>query len=310
MDPPFVHPQAVVEDGARVGPGSKVWAFAHVLKGALVGRECNVCDHVFVEDGARVGDRVTIKCGVQVWRGVELEDDVFVGPNATFTNDPFPRSKDHLDEHPRTRVRRGASIGAGATVLAGTTIGVGSMVGAGAVVTRDVPPHAIVTGNPARIAGYVDAGEKGPLRSREISAPEKPAAGGTRLIAFPRVIDLRGSLTFGEHDAHLPFSPKRFFVVYDVPTREVRGEHAHRSLEQVLVCLRGSIAVVVDDGHQRDQVVLDDPSQGLYVPSMVWTIHYRYSSDALLLVLASEVYEADDYIRSYDRFLEAVSAAE
>jgi UDP-2-acetamido-3-amino-2,3-dideoxy-glucuronate N-acetyltransferase len=151
--PFFAHPQALVESD-RIGAGTRVWAFAHVLPGATIGAECNICDGVFVENDVTVGDRVTVKCGVQLWDGVTLEDDVFVGPNATFTNDLFPRSGQHPDAYARTLVRRGASIGANATILAGTTIGPNAMIGAGAVVTKSVPPNAIVVGNPARIVGY------------------------------------------------------------------------------------------------------------------------------------------------------------
>ncbi|HEY7514581.1 MAG TPA: acyltransferase, partial [Vicinamibacteria bacterium] len=163
-DDAFVHSTALVEPGAVLGSGTRVWAFAHVLPGAVVGRDCNICDNVFIEGDVRIGDRVTVKPGVQLWLGVTLEDDVFVGPNATFTNDLFPRSKDYPPERPRTVVRRCASIGANATILAGTVVGGNAMVGAGAVVTRDVPPNAIVAGNPARIIGYVDSHSKAPLR--------------------------------------------------------------------------------------------------------------------------------------------------
>jgi dTDP-4-dehydrorhamnose 3,5-epimerase-like enzyme len=126
-----------------------------------------------------------------------------------------------------------------------------------------------------------------------------------RLLDLPVVTDIRGTLSFGQYDTHLPFLPRRYFVVYDVPGKEVRGEHAHRALHQVLVCLRGSLAVMLDDGTSRDEVLLDGPQLGLYVPPMVWTSQFRYSSDAMLLVLASDVYDAADYIRSYDDFLAA-----
>src|SRR5687767_12976679 len=148
------HPNALVESAA-IGAGTRVWAFAHVLPGARIGRDCNICDGVFIENDVRVGDRVTIKCGVQLWDGVTIEDDVFIGPNATFTNDPFPRSKVYPSEFSRTVVGQGASIGANATLLCGIEIGARALVGAGAVVTRSVPPNAIVAGNPARIMGYV-----------------------------------------------------------------------------------------------------------------------------------------------------------
>jgi dTDP-4-dehydrorhamnose 3,5-epimerase-like enzyme len=117
---------------------------------------------------------------------------------------------------------------------------------------------------------------------------------------------LRGALSFGEIGAHLPFQPKRFFAIYDVAAREVRGEHAHRELQQFLVCLKGSCAVVLDDGRERDEVALDTPEIGLYIPPMVWGIQYLYSSDAVMLVLASDVYSASDYVRNYDDFLALV----
>lgn len=145
----FPHPQALVET-IHIGEGTRIWAFTHVLPGARLGRDCNICDHVFIENDVVVGDRVTVKCGVQLWDGVRLEDDVFVGPNATFTNDAFPRSKQPF-ELVLTVVKRGASIGANATILPGITIGEGAMVGAGAVVTKDVPPRALVVGNPAKL---------------------------------------------------------------------------------------------------------------------------------------------------------------
>lgn len=151
----FKHPQALVDEGAVVGPGTRVWAFAHVVKGAVIGRDCNICDHTFIEGGARLGDRVTVKCGVYLWDGVTAEDDVFLGPAAVFTNDLRPRSKQYPPEFGKTLLRQGCSIGANATLLPGLTIGRWAMVGAGAVVTRDVPDQALVLGNPARFAGWL-----------------------------------------------------------------------------------------------------------------------------------------------------------
>ena len=152
----MIHAQALVEPGASIGEGTRVWAFSHILGGAKIGCDCNVCDHVFIENDVVVGDRVTIKSGVQLWDGIRLEDDVFVGPNATFTNDRFPRSKQYPCAFPRTLVETGASVGANATILPGLTIGALAMVGAGSVVTRDIPARAIVLGNPARVVGYVE----------------------------------------------------------------------------------------------------------------------------------------------------------
>jgi acetyltransferase-like isoleucine patch superfamily enzyme len=150
----FVHPQGICET-SDVGGGTRIWAFAHVLGGARIGADCNVCDHVFIENDVVVGDRVTVKSGVQLWDGLRVGDDVFIGPNATFTNDHFPRSKRYEHETLVTRIEDGASVGANATILPGLTIGARAMVGAGSVVTHDVPAGAIVVGNPARVVGAV-----------------------------------------------------------------------------------------------------------------------------------------------------------
>lgn len=152
---PYVHPLADVQT-LHIGARTRVWQFVVILPGAVIGEDCNVCSHCFVENDVVVGDRVTVKSGVQLWDGLRLEDDVFVGPNVTFTNDRFPRSRDHSVPFQQTVVRRGASIGGGATILPGVEIGERAMVGAGAVVTRSVPAGAIVVGSPARVIGYAD----------------------------------------------------------------------------------------------------------------------------------------------------------
>jgi UDP-2-acetamido-3-amino-2,3-dideoxy-glucuronate N-acetyltransferase len=145
----FLHPQAVVESGAVVGKGTRVWAFAHLAPGCRVGKDCNICDHTFLEGGSAVGDKVTVKCGVFLWNGVTAEDYVFIGPGVGFTNDLHPRSKRYPTIYLKTRLRHGCSIGTNATVLCGLTIGRWSMVAAGAVVTKDVPDYSLVAGNPA-----------------------------------------------------------------------------------------------------------------------------------------------------------------
>ena len=141
---------AAVDPAAEVGDGTRVWQYSVVLAGAVIGRDCNLNAHTLVEGGAKIGDRVTLKCGVFVWDGVTLEDDVFVGPNAVFTNDKLPRSQVRPSAWLETRVRRGASIGGGAVILPGIEVGEGAMIGAGAVVTQDVPPGETWAGNPAR----------------------------------------------------------------------------------------------------------------------------------------------------------------
>jgi NDP-sugar pyrophosphorylase family protein len=137
----------------------------------VIGEDCNICDHTFIEGVVRLGDRVTLKCGVYLWDGLVLEDDVFVGPCAAFTNDLRPRSRQHLERHPIITLRQGCSIGANATILPGLTIGRFAMVGAGAVVTRSVPDFGLVAGNPARLQGWVcRCGEKlGPLARNSVT---------------------------------------------------------------------------------------------------------------------------------------------
>jgi UDP-2-acetamido-3-amino-2,3-dideoxy-glucuronate N-acetyltransferase len=305
----FVHPRALCES-TSIGPNSRVWAFAHVLPGARIGADCNICDHVFIENDVVIGDRVTVKSGVQLWDGLRVADDVFIGPNATFSNDKYPRSKHYQERVLQTHLGRGASIGSGANILPGLRVGAGAMVGAGAVVTHDVPARAIVSGNPARIVGYVDA----PRRPAAVS-PAGSAAGpqvtptavaGVTIHRTVLVEDLRGNLAAGEVGTHVPFTPKRYFIVFDVPGKDVRGEHAHRRCAQFLVCVRGSVTVVVDDGTNSEEIVLDAPNVGLYLPPLVWAVQYKYSADAMLLVLASDPYDPDDYIRDYDAFRAAI----
>lgn len=306
----FVHPQALCES-RTVGEETRIWAFAHVLPGALIGRDCNICDHVFIENDVVLGDRVTVKCGVQLWDGLRVADDVFIGPNATFSNDKYPKSKHYQAQVLQTHIGKGASIGGGATVLPGLRIGARAMVGAGAVVTHDVPPRAIVSGNPARIVGYADVHrlprDAGPAsvewRGSDTIETSVPGVTLHRLLLAE---DLRGSLSAGEFPSQIPFAPRRYFIVFDVPGRDVRGEHAHRQCHQFLVAARGSLSVVIDDGRTSEEVLLDRPDIGLYLPPMVWAVQYKYSADALLLVFASDPYDPADYIRDYDEFLAAV----
>ena len=157
----------------HIGPNTRIWQFVVILPGARIGADCNICAHVLIENDVVIGDRVTVKSGVQLWDGLRIEDDVFIGPNVTFTNDPFPRSKHHPETFSATVVRAGASIGGGATLLPGITIGLGAMVGAGSVVTKSVPDGAVVVGNPARIVRFLgDADDR--------ANPDPAAQGGAR----------------------------------------------------------------------------------------------------------------------------------
>jgi UDP-2-acetamido-3-amino-2,3-dideoxy-glucuronate N-acetyltransferase len=311
-NPAFIHPLADVQS-VHIGAGTRVWQFVVVLPKARIGRDANICAHCLIENDVTIGDRVTVKSGVQVWDGVHLGDDVFVGPNVTFTNDKHPRSRVYPESFAKTVVMNGGSIGANATILPGVTIGENAMIGAGAVVTRNVPPNAIAVGNPAKIIGYVNAGNRElanpqATQARAVSISRTTVPGVTR-HTLREVPDMRGSLTAGEFEQDIPFVPKRYFLVFDVPTAETRGEHAHISCHQFLIAVKGSVHVVADDGTVREEFVLSRKNEGIYLPPMVWGIQYRYSADAVLLVFASHHYDPDDYIRNYSEFRNRVASA-
>ncbi len=150
----YKHETAIVES-KNIGSKTRIWAFVHILDNVTIGRDCNICDHCFVEQNVVIGNNVTLKSGIYIWEGVTIEDDVFLGPNVVFTNNVRPRSKQYIVSI-KTLIKKGASVGANSTILAGVTVGKFAMTGIGSVITRDVPDHALVFGNPAKIKGWVD----------------------------------------------------------------------------------------------------------------------------------------------------------
>lgn len=276
--------------------------FSSVAAGSQIGVNCILADHVGIETDVRVGQDVSIGFGTYIASGAVIEDGVQVGTHVSVSTEHFNIGAVPAP-HARTTLRQNARIGAGAILLRGVTVGSNAIIEPGSVVSRDIPPNAVVGGNPATIRGYVTA----------MMLPSQPAAADSRglpavsvagvaLYALPVIKDIRGTLSAGEFGRSLPFIPKRYFIVYEVTDHEVRGEHAHRELHQFLVCVKGSLAVVVDDGERREEILLDSPGIGVHIPPMVWATQYKYSRDAVLLVLASERYEAADYIRDYDDF--------
>ncbi len=155
MSDVFIHPLAVVDEGAKIGSGTRIWHFAHVRGTATIGKGCNIGKDVYIDADVVIGNNVKIQNGVSVYHGVTIEDDVFCGPHMTFTNDMYPRAFGESWDVSKTRVKKGASIGAHATIICNTTLGEYCMIGSGAVVTRDVPAHGLVVGNPARLVGFV-----------------------------------------------------------------------------------------------------------------------------------------------------------
>ena len=157
MDKPyFVHPTSIADEGCEIGKGTRIWHFSHVMSGAVIGEDCNIGEHVFVESGVRLGNHVKVKNNISLYAGLVCEDGVFLGPASVYTNVVNPRSLvPRKDEFRETHIGRGASIGAGAVIVCGHKIGKYAFVGAGSVVTRDVPDYAVVYGNPARVKGYM-----------------------------------------------------------------------------------------------------------------------------------------------------------
>ncbi len=262
---------------------------------------------VVVESGCVVGARCVVRSGAHLGAGTWLDAEVVVGPNATM------EAAGADIEATRVRIQAGVRIGANATICAGVTLAARSEIRPGAVVTRSVPPCAIVEGNPATIIGYVDTEFDEALKSatagRRAASVEQTPVKGVTVHHFPIHPDLRGNLTVGEFERQIPFLPKRYFMVFGVPSREIRGEHAHHKCHQFLICVRGTCSVVADDGRKRTEVLLDEPGKGMYLPPMTWGVQYKYSADALLLVFASDYYDAADYIREYDEFQAVVSAS-
>ncbi len=306
----WLHAQALCET-ASVGPGTRMGAFSHVLSGAVIGRDCNISDCVFIESDVVLGDRVTVKNGVQLWNGLRVGDDVLIGPNATFADDPTGLTEGSGGTPRLTIVENGAVLGAGCTITCGVRIGRRAIVSAGTVVTRDVPPNSVVTGNPARITGYADTIDLGlPAPAPERDGPVQGSmVRGVSVHRLRLIHDMRGDLSVGEFDQDIPFEVARYFVVFNVPSSDLRGGHAHRVCRQFLVCVNGSCAVFVDDGTNRAEIALREPNVGLFLPPMVWGTQYKFSADAVLLVFASHLYDPDDYIRDFDQFVSEVGSA-
>jgi acetyltransferase-like isoleucine patch superfamily enzyme len=303
----WLHPQSLCESTA-IGKGTRVGAFSYVHAGATIGRDCDIGDSVLIENDVVLGDGVTVKNGVQLWDGLRVGRGVFIGPNTTFTNGGIPLDIGSGEPVASTLVESGASLGGNCTILAGVHIGRHATVEPGAVVIRNVPPNAVVAGNPACIIGYSDTSRIGPdTPAKKLDeALQASSVRGVSIHRLPLVHDMRGDLTVGEFNGDVPFDVARYFVVFNVPSPDVRGEHAHRVCRQFLICVHGECAVVVDDGTSRAEIALHQPNVGLLLPPMVWATQYKFSADAVLLVFASHPYDPGDYIRDFEEFLAEV----
>jgi UDP-3-O-[3-hydroxymyristoyl] glucosamine N-acyltransferase len=257
---------------------------------------------VFIENDVIIGDRVTIKCGVQLWDGLRVEDDVFIGPNATFTNDPYPRSKVYPKEFLKTTIRRNASIGANATILPGITVGEGAMVGAGSVVTANVPSRVLVHGNPARVISFLDA-EMIDASTLDKMHGKKQLLPGVELWPMQTFSDRRGSLVVSEFARDLPFVPQRFHAIFGADNGQLRGDHAHYRCIQFNMLLSGSLTFLADNGKTRRAVNLLPGDAALVAPG-TWCGFAGFNPETVIGVLSSEPYDPADYIRDYREFRE------
>jgi len=276
-----IHPTAVVETDS-------------------LGEGCTVQEYASLGAEVMLSAEVTVGPGARLLGKVRAHRAVTIGPNAVL-------GQYEASSVGEVAVGSEARIGANATVRLGVAIGRGAVVEDGSVVEADVPAYAVVRGSPARIVGYVDTLPE-PIEVLNASAVDRPVTTGVPgVILYPvaRARDLRGSLAAVEF-ADLPFVPQRAFAVYSVPDESVRGAHAHRACGQVLLCVSGEVSSVADDGAHRQAFRLSGPEVGLFIPPMVWSMQYRYTTDAVLLVLAGLPYDPNDYIRDYEEFHELV----
>jgi UDP-2-acetamido-3-amino-2,3-dideoxy-glucuronate N-acetyltransferase len=263
--------------------------------GAVIGDACEIHPFAYICGSAKLGNHVQIGAGAYIGHGAIIEDGVVIGPHVLIAAQT-PAAAGVV-----TRISQNARIEAGSHIHAGITIGRDAHVVAGSHVFRNVPPNFQVSGNPAQVLGT--GFEKGGAHKTTVDlTPKEGAVRGVKLYTLPQVHDMRGDLVVGEFGRTLPFTPQRYFLVFNVPNREVRGEHAHRECHQLLIATRGTVRVMVDDGNHREDYVLDSPNKGLHMPPMTWGVQYGHSPDAVLLVFASHYYESSDYIRDYEEF--------
>jgi acetyltransferase-like isoleucine patch superfamily enzyme len=280
----------VISSHAHVDPAAKVGARCEIAAGAVVGAQ------------VRLGDNVHIGAGALLLGPCSVGNDSVIGVGCILdaSADNATQAGLVLESH--------VQLLAGVTIAARITVASGARIQAGAVVQRSVPVHAVVAGNPAQIVGYTLSVGSAEMARMPVSAAREIGVSatmvrGVTLHRLPRILDLRGNLTVGEFGRSVPFAAKRYFMVFGVPNAEIRGEHAHRSCDQFLVCAHGNCSVVADDGVHREEFLLDDSATGLYLPALTWGIQYKYSADAVLLVFASEDYDGAEYIRDYAEFL-------
>ena len=282
-----VHPSSLIEDGVVVH------------ETALIGPNC------YLRGQMSIGANAHFKGGLTLIGDMDVGHDAFIEPGVCIASD----ANEVPPQEGKVVISEGAHVGAGCVLYQGVVIGRYARIEPGSVIFRNIPPYAVVSGNPAVITGYVrDSSHQRAVLTTIVEKPDAPGVypfhvRGVALYQFQRIRDLRGDLSVGEFERNIPFIPKRYFVVFDVPSYETRGEHAHKRCHQFLMCPSGSVSVVVDDGVSREEVTLNKPNMGLLIPAGVWGVQYKYSEGSALIVFTSEFYDPDDYIRNYDEFV-------
>lgn len=245
----------------------------------------------FIDPIAKIGKNVSISGGVYISDLCEIFNDVVIGPNVTFVNS----DKSKLFNH-KIVISDGVKIGAGSVLYPGVRIGKNTVINPGTVVVESAPPNVELSGNPAKITAFL------PQRPGNLPALQNGTVDNVIEKNYKNIMDLRGNLTVLEFNDSIPFLPKRLFYISKVPNEKIRGEHAHIKCQQLLVMGSGKCTVSLDDGRTQQVCKLENIGDSVYVPPMVWAAQYSFTKDALLLVLASEFYDENDYIRNYDEF--------
>jgi len=306
-----IHPTAIcaTED---IGPGTTVGPYVTIDAKVAIGAGCTIGEGVSVRDGAVVGDRVTIGPGSRIAGNTKLGDDSCVHPNVVFEQTRLIEPLAISSRAGNIEIGPSSIIGAQVTILPSVTIGRNAAIAPNSVVTRPIPPFAYAAGNPATVVQYLvsstqENGSTEEIRPNKQYSYQDTAVSRVTQYFFKEVHDVRGDLSIINFDQDFPFPPKRIFFVSGVRNKHLRGEHAHRDGEQLLVSVSGSTTVLVDDGQARAEFILDRAGIGLYIGPLVWSTQYNHDKNSTLIAIASNAYDPDDYIRNYDEFIDAVT---
>lgn len=309
---PSIHSTALCATD-DIGSGTTIGPYVKIDEEVSIGVDCTIGEGVSVSDGAVIGDRVTIGPGSRIAGNTKLGDDSYIHPNVVFEQTRLMEPLLNASRTGNIEIGPSSIIGAQVTILPSVTIGRNAAIAPNSVVTRPIPPFAYAAGNPATVVQYLVSSTQESVST--ISSPpnkqyshQETAVNRVTQYFFKEVQDIRGNLSIIDLDQDFPFPPKRIFFVSGVRNEHLRGEHAHREGEQLLVSVSGSTTVLVDDGRARAEFILDRTGIGLYIGPLVWSTQYNHDKNSTLIALASNAYDPDDYIRNYDEFINIVNS--